>query len=522
MLAKLAGDTHAAAEHYRNAHTLLVTCKPLTIEPAEALLAAGLPEEWRKVYGGLPAETRSIRRLELLLARGLLAAGRRRSTSRHGLLSVLRLAVGRHLGMHRIGYRQAFGLFSRNVWLWFAAWVTVGLSQFGLVMVVLNLYLLRLGYGTEFIGTVQGLQGLLVAAFALPAGILGSKVGSRRVMISGLAMTSVGTALLPLADVVTITPGARSVWLLAATCCIGLGFASYMANTAPSLAGYTGTKDRGYAFSLMTALMPFAGFFGSIVGGFMPGLLARTFQMSLDDPGPYRFTLFVPAALYLLGMVFMIQTSDPETAVLSTQRKSKRNAKTVPLPLAIFAVIALVSFSRTAGTWFPRMFFNVYLDEAFSAPPSLIGGIIGLSQLGMVPLALFAPAIAPRIGRERSVYGSLAAMALATLPLALVPTIAAAGFGLVFLNMAFAFKDPTFKVYQQEIVPPPLRAPMQGAAMGSQGLGSSLMMFGGGFLVPVVGYTAVFLLSGAFSLCGFLLFALYFRVPRGEFAKTTT
>jgi MFS family permease len=322
------------------------------------------------------------------------------------------------------------------------------------------------------------------------------------------------------------------VWLLAATCCIGLGFASYMANTAPSLAGYTGTKDRGHAFSIMTALMPFAGFFGSITGGFMPGVLARTFQMSLDDPGPYRLTLFVPAALYLVGMVIMLQTSDPETpargATASPEVTSRggrpgenrrRGPRTVPLPLAIFLVIALVSFCRTAGTWFPRMFFNVYLDETFSAPPSLIGGIIGLSQLGMVPLALFAPAIAPRIGRERSVSGSLVAMALATLPLALVSTVAAAGFGLVFLNMAFAFKDPTFKVYQQEIVPPPLRAPMQGAAMGSQGLGSSLMMFAGGFLVPVVGYTAVFLLSGAFSLFGFLLFALYFRVPRGEFAK---
>jgi MFS family permease len=434
--------------------------------------------------------------------------------------------------MQSIGYRQAFGLFSRNVWLWFAAWITVGLSQFGLVMVVLNLYLLRLGYGTEFIGTVQGLQGLLVATFALPAGIVGSKVGSRRVMIVGLGLASIGTALLPLADLVSVAPRARSVWLLAATCCIGLGFASYMANTAPSLAGYTGTTDRRHAFSIMTALMPFAGFFGSITGGFLPGVLARTFQMSLSDPGPYRYTLFVPALLYLVGMVIMLATSEPTVSVQPAARASngaapaegtgnegRRLSKIAQFPLAVFVVIALVSFCRTAGTWFPRMFFNVYLDEAFSAPPSLIGGIIGLSQLAMVPLALFAPAIATRIGRERSVYGSLVAMALATLPLALVPTIAAAGFGLVFLNMAFAFKDPTFKVYQQEIVPPALRAPMQGAAMGSQGLGSSLMMFAGGFLVPVVGYTAVFLVSGAFSLCGFLLFALYFRVPRGEFAK---
>lgn len=76
MLARLEGDAEAAAGHYREAHNLLRTCTPLTIELAEALLSADLAEEWLQVYEELPAEARTVGRLELLYARGLLAEGK--------------------------------------------------------------------------------------------------------------------------------------------------------------------------------------------------------------------------------------------------------------------------------------------------------------------------------------------------------------------------------------------------------------------------------------------------------------
>jgi tetratricopeptide (TPR) repeat protein len=76
VLAGLEGDAAAAAEYYREAQKLVGTCTPLTIELAEALLSADLAEEWLHVYEGLPAEARTVGRLEMLYARGLLGAGR--------------------------------------------------------------------------------------------------------------------------------------------------------------------------------------------------------------------------------------------------------------------------------------------------------------------------------------------------------------------------------------------------------------------------------------------------------------
>ena len=85
-------------------------------------------------------------------------------------------------------------------------------SYLGIYVVLFNLYLARLGYGTEFIGLTNGIAIFFYAFLCIPAGALGRKWGVRRVAILGGVLTGIGLLLLPLAEAL---PGMwRSVWLV--------------------------------------------------------------------------------------------------------------------------------------------------------------------------------------------------------------------------------------------------------------------------------------------------------------------
>ena len=100
-------------------------------------------------------------------------------------------------------YLRTLRLFNRDVRLYMVTLGLIGFSYFGITSVLLNLYLLRLGYGTEFIGLVNGIVAVGFAGFSLPAGIIGGRWGTRRAMIAGVSLIVTAFALLPAAELVS-------------------------------------------------------------------------------------------------------------------------------------------------------------------------------------------------------------------------------------------------------------------------------------------------------------------------------
>src|SRR6188474_1855876 len=60
----------------------------------------------------------------------------------------------------------------RGLVLYLVAWGLMGFGYFGIQGVIFNLYLLRLGFGPEFIGLLTGVGQLIWALCALPAAAL--------------------------------------------------------------------------------------------------------------------------------------------------------------------------------------------------------------------------------------------------------------------------------------------------------------------------------------------------------------
>ncbi|MBT6629046.1 MAG: MFS transporter, partial [Gemmatimonadetes bacterium] len=80
-------------------------------------------------------------------------------------------------------YIDTVRLLNRDVRLVFATYAVFGFAWGGLYTLLFNLYLLRLGYDTDFIGVVNGISRFAFALGGLPAGMLGMRFGARRMIL---------------------------------------------------------------------------------------------------------------------------------------------------------------------------------------------------------------------------------------------------------------------------------------------------------------------------------------------------
>ena len=189
-------------------------------------------------------------------------------------------------------YLKKLRLLGRDVYLFLVAAVLVGLTVYGgIFTVLLNLYLLRLDYGTEFVGLVNATGGFAFAAFCLPAGALGTRWSSRRMMIAGTGVAAVGFTSLPFAEFMPDVM--QTGWLLATYTLAWLGLALYFVNSIPFLMNATGPQERTHAFSVRTALAPLAGFADS-VQNVSAGLMKKMFELGIYVFAKWDFIFIAP------------------------------------------------------------------------------------------------------------------------------------------------------------------------------------------------------------------------------------
>ncbi len=275
--------------------------------------------------------------------------------------------------------------------------------------------------------------------------------------------------------------------------------------------GSTTSVERSHAFSIQAAVWPLAGFAGSLVGGLLPGLFAIVLDVSLDNPAPYRYPLFmagialIPAAFVMSATKKIIPTQTEEIVV-------ERN----PAPYGLIAFMSFVILLQVAGEGAARTFFNVYLDAVFHVPTAPIGVLSALGQILAVPAALVAPLLMARWGKNASFVLASVGMALSLLPLALIPYWGAAGLGFIGMMALTSLARPVITVYQQEIVSPGWQPAMSGATTLAASLSFGMMAFGGGYLINALGYRSLFLIGGGLTAMGALLFWAYSRSHHGK------
>jgi MFS family permease len=387
-------------------------------------------------------------------------------------------------------YWNLFRQFNKDIKLFLVLWCMIAFAFFGVLGVLMNLYLLRLGFGTDFIGMMHGSGQLIWGIFALPAGMLGMRIGAKRALMIGLLLNVVGVVLLLSSELLPV--GDRPTGLIVSWMIAWVGAASVAVNSPPYLMSATNEQNRGFAFSVQQTVMAASGFMGSVAGGFLPGVLAGQMGLALDHPAPYRLALLMAPAVYFLGLIIFSKAGRGGSATIQEEAANGQRA-----PVAIFLFIALLVGVQAFSEGTVRSFFNIYLDTVFAVPAGQIGTIMGVSSLFLVPISLLAPALLTRLGNRGTTALTTLGMAITVLFLAWSPNTAAAAITYVGMSSMTMIMVIARGIYTQEMVAPRWRTTASAFATIGMALGWSSSAYLGGSLIQAIGFQGLFFLGSA-------------------------
>lgn len=387
----------------------------------------------------------------------------------------------------------------------------IGLVSFtldgGIYAVVYNLFVLRLGYGPDFVGLLASVSLVGFTLAGAVAGPLGDRVGSRRMMLFGLGAMAVGLGLMPLTA--SAPTEYQSFALIALFSAANMGLAVFFVNASPYISAVAAPSVLERAFAYQTALWAFCAFLGSLVGGFLPAPLAAALGWSLADPAPYA----VPMIVAGIGMAAAF------TAILFTQNAAPHAAhgkaeKAAAFSLAIIAVLGVVRFfhAGTIGAILP--FFNIYMDSALQAPTAQIGLVTASGRLLAAALALLTTVAARRWGNRNVVTWGSVLMSLAVVPMILIPDAVAASFGFISVASLSSMRYAAFLTFAMKAVPAHRRGLLAGVSETSVGISFALTAFLGGQIITRLGYPPLFTIGCIMGLIGSGIFWVYFQSKR--------
>lgn len=187
--------------------------------------------------------------------------------------------------------------------------------------------------------------------------------------------------------------------------------------------------------------------------------------------------------------------------------------------LVIIGMLAFTALYRNGSESAARSFFNIYLDAELGVSTQTIGYLTAFGQVFAIPAALAAPILVACLGKTGTIVWGTAGIAVGLILMAVIPHWITAGIGFLAVVGMRAMTRTVLNSYQMEIVALDWRSITSGTVSTATGLGYSLMALGGGYLIVTMGYKGLFLTGAAMAMVGALLFAGYFRVPRGEYAQ---
>jgi MFS family permease len=379
----------------------------------------------------------------------------------------------------------------------------------GLVAVLYNLYLLRLGFDTSTIGLLGGFGALVWGLAALPAGSLSNRIGLRNSMQLGGGLYGLGVALALLVE--QLPPAQWLAWLLGTGMVMNIGIAFVMVNAAPYIMTVTGGYERPYAFAAMAALSPIAAFAGSVLAGLLPALLASWHGLRLDQPEPYRLAMWAGPILCWSGLVPMFGADPGRVVTAAGSGPSEATpVAAARAPLGLLTFWALVIFLVALGEGAVRMFFNVLMDRGLHLSTAAIGFMIGAAHLLPIIVALALPLLLARWGTGHALLRGIVVLAACLALFALGAQVAvqpepAIRPGIWLVGAAYLAVTATLTVvgtardmFGQEIVLPRWRTSSQAAAMLGLALGLAVAGVVGGALIEALSFGALYL-AGALS-----------------------
>lgn len=381
---------------------------------------------------------------------------------------------------------------ARDVWLLESATALLAGAHLGMMQLLKVLYILRLGYGPDYVGTVFASGALSFMLGSMVAGALGARFSPTRVIVVGAVVNVAGMALLPFTEAVPLS--LRTFWPLLVQIVSSSGWAIVQVNLVPALAAFTTDDTRRGAFAMREALAGVGMFVCTLVGGLLPGLFASMTGTTTDDPTPYRLGLWGVVAVGAIGILPFLWVRRVEAS-----RPSRTERQTRP-PLLPLVVLVASGFLNNGATASCKAFASAYLDRAFGLPASLIGTVSSIGMLLAVAAALSGPRLARRHGGTYAMALAAMLLSLSLAQMGLVRHWLAVAIGYAIMLAVTALYVPAYQAQQMEMVAPQWRSLISAAGSMGMSLGFGTVSFGGGYIVTGLGYRPLFIIGAIMAL----------------------
>lgn len=393
---------------------------------------------------------------------------------------------------------------SRNARL-FLATVSVSAMGSGIFMLFMNLFVLARGNDEAFLGLLMSSMSLSALFLGLPMGVLVDRIGCKRAMVAGAALSVAATLLL------TLPP---ADWpLLVAAVFYGAGNALFMA-AGPAFMAENATEDeRPTLFSLQSGLSLLMAFLGSAAGGSLPALFGTLLRVHPESVTAYRATLLTAEGMMAFALIPLLMIRE-ERAPSVGERRPPFTLRDFPFRRDVVALLVPeLIIALGAGLLIP--YLNIFFKQRFPISDSVLGLTFAVSHLLMGGATLLAPILAERWGKIRTVVFTQLASLPFLLTLGFVPILPVAVGAFWLRAMLMNMAGPLYTAFAMERVRENERGTV-GAMIGvaysvGQGIGPGIS----GFVQRSFGFPPLFLATGTTYLVAALLtLALFGRAER--------
>jgi MFS family permease len=388
--------------------------------------------------------------------------------------------------------------FNKNVRLFLAQTFITGIYS-GIYGVVFNLYVLRMGFDTGFLGLLLSVTLLASALASIPAGMLCDRFNHKAILVI-FGFLSIVT-MLPL--FVSSSPAI----LLVSAAVSGIFSQISLVCATPFL---TENCEKGvltHVFSASSALSWAASVIGFIAGGLLPYLWPYL-PVSGDK---YRLTMLFSLMLLAAGWTMLLFLKMNKHAVHHSSRPPI-NLRASPVVWKFTLICVIIG----AGSGMIVPYFNVYFTQIVHASVFGTGLVFAVASMFMVAGFIAIPWLSGKIGRARSAVLTQIASLPFLILLAITSSFLVASVAYIMRMFLMNMSAPATTSLQMEVIRPEER----GYAVGLMSMGQSFAIaastYASGLLMAGNNYTLPFTITCLSYITAAGLMYYYFGREEGQ------
>ncbi|MFP4456148.1 MAG: MFS transporter [Clostridia bacterium] len=366
-------------------------------------------------------------------------------------------------------------------------------------------YLIEIGFQEDFYGSLMGVSSMMMAIFAIMAGILSDRIGRKNSLLIGVGISKI-----------TYLTRAFFVFvplLYTSHILDGVFLTLYNATINPFIYENATRENRIHAYSMRDIFMRVSTVLGNSLGGFLPFIILL-FLPEQTTVIVYRiiFSISLIIAIFGFWQLSKIKPSKDEN-LLKTREKASiiKTLKNLPTKDMSFikkftAVHATISFG--AGTFLP--FMNTYFLRKFNAGSDLTGIIFSLANVVVIFGLVYAPTLAKKMGMEKSIIFTRIMSFPLFFIMAFAPSLWIVAIAYMARNTLQQMSNPLKNSFLMDSITRETRASANGVINAFGEGARAIGMFMAGYIIVGLGYEFIFMIALVFYVLSATLFYKFF------------